>query len=100
MRPHLEDELWEWAPTNGDGSGRTPRQWIEQALAEGKINSPKQAWATLTKWSAKGWYDYGVALDLGWIWPEARSHGPRPGHSDYVDHPDLGPVTTINEVPA
>ena len=25
----------------------------------------------LWKWSMKGWYDYGVAIDLGWLEPEA-----------------------------
>jgi hypothetical protein len=81
MSPALERELWDWTRDAGVGGGNTPRQWIEQALSAGKINSPKQAWATLTKWSAKGWYDYGVNLDLGWIWPEHRAHGPHPGHA-------------------
>ena len=30
----------------------------------------KRAWYLLEKWSRKGWYDYGVSLDLGWITPE------------------------------
>ena len=30
----------------------------------------KRAWYLLEKWSQKGWYDYGVSLDLGWITPE------------------------------
>ena len=40
------------------------------------INSPnfymhyKRAWYILDKWSGKGWYEYGVALDLGWLTPE------------------------------
>ncbi len=43
-----------------------PRDVIEDMLQKGMINSPKQAWATLKKWSKKGLYDYGVSLDLGW----------------------------------
>ena len=37
------------------------------------INKPdfymhyKRAWYLLDKWSSKGWYDYGVTLDLGWL---------------------------------
>lgn len=27
----------------------------------------KRAWYLLDKWSNKGWYDYGVTLDLGWL---------------------------------
>lgn len=27
----------------------------------------KRAWYLLDKWSGKGWYDYGVNVDLGWI---------------------------------
>lgn len=37
-----------------------------RVITNGMINSPKQAWATLKKWSKKGLYDYGVSLDLGW----------------------------------
>jgi hypothetical protein len=27
----------------------------------------KRAWYLLDKWTRKGWYDYGVTLDLGWL---------------------------------
>jgi len=27
----------------------------------------KQAWYYLEKWADKGWYNYGVTVDLGWI---------------------------------
>lgn len=27
----------------------------------------KRAWYLLQKWSAKGYYNYGVSLDLGWM---------------------------------
>ena len=27
----------------------------------------KRAWYLLQKWGSKGWYDYGVTLDLGWL---------------------------------
>jgi hypothetical protein len=27
----------------------------------------KRCWYLLKKWSRKGWYDYGVTVDLGWL---------------------------------
>lgn len=27
----------------------------------------KRAWRILEKWCDKGWYSYGVTLDLGWL---------------------------------
>ena len=44
------------------------------------INTPgfplhyKRAWYLLEKWSDKGWYDYGVTLDLGWLTPEGKEY--------------------------
>lgn len=34
----------------------------------------KRAWYLLAKWSVKDWYDYGVALDLGWITETGNEH--------------------------
>ncbi len=40
------------------------------------INEPgfplhhKRAWYLLEKWDSKGWYEYGVTLDLGWFTAE------------------------------
>lgn len=37
------------------------------------INEPdfymhhKRAWYLLEKWSDKGWYDWGISMDLGWL---------------------------------
>jgi len=30
----------------------------------------KRAWYLLKKWHGKGWYEYGVTLDLGWMTEE------------------------------
>lgn len=30
----------------------------------------KRCWYLLEKWARKGWYDYGVTLDLGWLTPK------------------------------
>lgn len=30
----------------------------------------KRAWYLLEKWTNKGWYSYGVTLDLGWLEPK------------------------------
>jgi hypothetical protein len=32
----------------------------------------KRAWYLLKKWSSYGWYNYGVALDLGWLTREGE----------------------------
>jgi hypothetical protein len=32
----------------------------------------KRAWYLLEKWCKKGWYDYGVNLELGWITEEGN----------------------------
>ena len=63
MKPHLEYALWS---AIGRQEGRTVRDIIELLIIGGDINSPKQAWRTLTKWYRKGIYDYGCCLDLGW----------------------------------
>ena len=47
--------------------GRSARNTIQEMLDAGRIQSPKQAWATLEKWAWKGRWDCGVALDLGWF---------------------------------
>lgn len=51
------------------GEGRTdmdvtPRDLIE---AYGLTLPYKRAWYFLGKWAQKGWYEYGVTIDLGWI---------------------------------
>jgi len=49
------------------------------------INEPgfpvhhKRAWYLLEKWSDKGWYDYGVSLDMGWITEEGNAIGDKLG---------------------
>jgi hypothetical protein len=45
-------------------TGTTPRVVIEQASG---IVHPKRALYLLQKWSDKGWYSYGVTIDLGWM---------------------------------
>lgn len=45
----------------------TPRDIIQQF----PINH-KRAWYILEKWTSKGWYSYGVNLELGWITPEGE----------------------------
>jgi len=47
-----------------DGSRIRPRDIIN---SEGFTMHYKRSWYLLGKWSDKGWYDYGVTLDLGWI---------------------------------
>ncbi len=44
--------------------GETPRELIYSGTVA--INH-KRAKYLLEKWCDKGWYDYGVTLDLGWL---------------------------------
>lgn len=78
MRRDLEQYLWNRLPTNAHirlglslqlftrCDQAWPRDVINEMMGAGLINSAKQAWATLEKWSRKGAYDYGTSLDLGW----------------------------------
>lgn len=36
--------------------------------------APKQWYYYLTKWSDKGWFDYGVSARTGWFTPEGITH--------------------------
>ena len=47
------------------------RDIIHAMLNEGKINNPKQAWYTLSKWDKRGIYNYGTSFDLGCLEPDA-----------------------------
>lgn len=47
--------------------GCWPRDIINQ---ENFYMHYKRAWYLLEKWSRKGWYEWGVTMDLGWITPE------------------------------
>lgn len=68
MSPENETYLWDRIKLPGAPSDalRSPRDVIDEMLAAGMIQSPKQAWRTLEKWSDRGLYNYGVCLDLGW----------------------------------
>lgn len=66
MTPDLETYLWERIQVLWQDGRPTPRTIINEMVHRGMIKSPKQAWRTLEKWSDRGWYEYGVSLDLGW----------------------------------
>lgn len=51
-----------------DPDGPMPRDCIKRA---GLV--PKQCWRVLEKWCDKGWYDFGVCIDLGWLTEEGRA---------------------------
>lgn len=52
--------------------GKCP-QLEDMFLPRDIINGPgftmhhKRAWKILEKWADKGWYEYGVSLDMGWL---------------------------------
>lgn len=81
MEKRLEDYLWnEISYVNDDKWNsqyyRSPYDVINEMISKKWINSPKQAWRTLEKWSAKGIYNYGSRLDLGW------KENPKPDSSE------------------
>lgn len=45
-------------------SYKTPRELIDRG--DFPINK-KRAYYLLEKWVDKGWYEYGVCIDLGWL---------------------------------
>lgn len=47
----------------------SPWRW-PRAIIAGMDIVPKRAWYILEKWAGKrGWYEYGVCVDLGWLTP-------------------------------
>ena len=50
-------------------SGLSPRDIINSDECKNKIHY-KRCWYLLDKWAEKGWYDCGVADDLGWLTPK------------------------------
>ncbi len=62
MKAELETELMQRIR-----GGEFARVAIRDMCSRGDIAAPKQAARTLEKWCRKGWYDYGVALDMGWL---------------------------------
>ena len=46
---------------------RSPRDII----SDGPENH-KRCWRWLEKWERKGWYEFGVSLDLGWLTDKGR----------------------------
>ncbi len=66
MRKDLEKYLWDNIGYADQVPRAMPRDVINQMIDLKMIESPKQAWATLDKWTKKGLYDYGCCLDLGW----------------------------------
>jgi hypothetical protein len=71
MKKYLEDYLWNEISYINDEKWNSQYHHfaydvINEMIAKGWINSPKQAWRTLEKWTSKGIYNYGCRLDLGW----------------------------------
>ncbi len=72
MVPELERRLASVIRRAGDvryddqGKPIWARGEIQRMATEGIIPNVKSAMSTLEKWCDKGWYEFGVALDLGW----------------------------------
>jgi hypothetical protein len=37
-----------------------------------KGSPPRQLWAVLDRWAARGWWDYGVSIRGGWLTESGR----------------------------
>lgn len=73
MTPAMETMLWDaLSPPGRPGFDTMPRETIQRMVAAGLIATPKQAWRTLEKWADKGWYEFGIALDVGWKTIDSR----------------------------
>lgn len=54
-----------------DGDNRKGWKWPRDIINYPEFSMHhKRAWFLLEKWCRKGWYEYGVTLDLGWITEE------------------------------
>ena len=52
----------------GIDTGLQPRLHVRDIInQDGFYMHYKRAWYLLEKWCSKGWYEYGVTLDLGWL---------------------------------
>ncbi len=64
--------ICEHCPNHGVTNGG----WDERTLVRDYLDTIeipiKRCWYLLEKWVDKGWYDFGVTLDLGWITPEGQ----------------------------
>jgi hypothetical protein len=45
---------------------RSPKSFPRDII-NGLLIHHKRAWYLLEKWARRGWYEYGVSLDLGWL---------------------------------
>lgn len=50
---------------------------IDEMMALGMINTPKQAYCTLDKWVRKGWWDYGCTMRSGWKTEKGKTENER-----------------------
>lgn len=46
--------------------------WPRDIISHSHDHPHKRCWRWLAKWERKGWYEFGVALDLGWLTDQGR----------------------------
>jgi len=70
------DEIYFWHRVKAEiglyaEAGRTNRKYVRDIINEPDFPiHHKRAWMMLYKWARRGYYDYGVTVDLGWVTPE------------------------------
>ena len=79
----MSEEAKFYAVVRADRQPYQVEPFIRDLIAADRVASRRvRYW--LKKWSDRGWYDYGVAIDLGWLTPEAPAvfPGPTRGRTD------------------
>lgn len=66
MNVDLERDFWSALKAK-----RSPVDWIDTALDDGRIAARTQAIRTLEKWGARGLYEWGASIERGWLVPGA-----------------------------
>ena len=77
-------------------NGVTPRDIINE---EGFPIHYKRAWYLLDKWADKGWYDYGVTSDLGWLTDKGKEKASELAHNKRHEG-ESNPQATLTVLPA
>jgi hypothetical protein len=65
------DEKWLLLAFYNRPKDTAMRDVVNQAITEGVLVR-KRAMYLLDKWADKGWYEYGVSVDLGWLTDEGK----------------------------
>lgn len=76
-RQRFERLFWKRLFNESGGPGKEPRKTPRDIILEpGFPLTRQEAGELLEEWDGKGWYTYGVSLELGWLTDEGLAVGP------------------------